>query len=61
MKDDEVRLNKTGKQVFSVNMGDVTISFGQLGINKITHPVLVKNNTENHAPNTDWISPYQAG
>lgn len=61
MKDDEVRLNKTGEQVFSVNMGDVTISFGQLGINKITHPVLVKNNTENHAPNTDWVSPYQAG
>lgn len=61
MKDDEVRLTKTTDQNFSVNLGDVTISFGQLGINKITHPVKVVNNTETHSPNTDWVSPYQAG
>src|SRR5699024_6522189 len=61
MNDDEVKVNKTDEQVVSVNMNDVTISFGHHGINKITHSVLVKNNTENHAPYTDWISPYQAG
>lgn len=54
-------LVKSGDQNFSVNLGDVSISFGQLGISKITHPIEIKNNTESHVINTDWISPYQAG
>lgn len=54
-------LVKSGDQNFSVNLGDVSMSFGQLGINKITHPIEIKNNAESHVINTDWISPYQAG
>lgn len=61
MKDDEVSLVRLGEQNFIVNLGDVNITFGQLGINKITHPVEIKNNTDIHVINTDWISPYQAG
>ena len=61
MKDDEVRISKTGGQNFSINLGDVTIDFGRLGINQITHPVNIRNNRESHVINTDWISPYQAG
>ena len=61
MKDDEISLYKSGEQNFSVNLGDVTIKFGRLGVNNITHPINLKNNTESHVINTDWISPYQAG
>lgn len=44
-----------------MGLGDANITFGQLGINKITHPVAFQNGKSNYSIGTDWISPYIAG
>lgn len=42
-------------------MGDATITFGELGINEITHPVKLTNDKGTTSIQTDWNSPYIAG
>ena len=37
------------------------MTFGKLGINRITHPVAFKNDKSSYSVGTDWISPYIAG
>lgn len=61
MEDDEISLFRIGEQSFTVNFGDVTITFGKLGINEITHPVSMRNKKGASTIGTDWISPYIAG
>lgn len=61
MDDNEVSIFRIGEQSFTVNFGDVTITFGQLGVNKITHPVSMRNKKGSSTIGTDWISPYIAG
>ena len=58
---DVIRINRTSEQDFKAYLGDVDITFGKLGINEITHPTVLKNNTTQHNITTDWISPYMAG
>ena len=52
---------RNGEQNFTVNLGDVSITFGKLGINEITHPVSMSNDKGSSTIGTDWISPYIAG
>ena len=58
---DVIRINRTSEQDFKLYLGDVDLTFGQLGINKITHPTALENGLETHAITTDWVSPYIAG
>lgn len=44
-----------------MSLGDGSVTFGQLGINKITHPVAFSNKKGSYTVGTDWISPYIAG
>lgn len=53
-------LQRYSQQEFSVNLGDIKLDFGKLGINKITHPVGFVHSSA-YSLNTDWISPYNAG
>src|SRR5699024_6485509 len=54
-------LFRSNEQNFSVDLGDAKITFGQLGVNKITHPVQLMNKKGTSTVATDWISPYIAG
>lgn len=61
MDSDKIFINRTTEQNFETNLGDIGITFGRMGINRLTHPVSFKNNVSGHDIGTDWISPYFAG
>lgn len=58
---DLIKVTRSSEQDFKLYLGDVDLTFGQLGINKITHPTALENGLETHAITTDWVSPYIAG
>lgn len=61
MDSDVINLNRTAEQNFTVSLGDAALTFGKLGVNRITHPVTLKNRSGTSNITTDWISPYIAG
>src|SRR5699024_5501256 len=57
---DELALKRNSEQEFDIDLGDIKLKFGKLGINEITHPIQFTH-SDTHSIATDWPSPYQSG
>lgn len=53
-------IRRETEQEFTINIGDIEIEFGKLGINEITHPISITH-SDTHIQNSDWMSPYVSG
>lgn len=60
MEQEELYIQRDSEQEFNINLGDISIEFGKLGINEITHPVSITH-SDTFVQNSDWISPYVSG